>query len=92
VSKVLNGHGGWPPRRRHCVEELLREHHYMRRTPRPTALALIDLVFNELDSPWAVEAIRTGEAVTSGVGVVVSVAAPDGPRRPGSGCKASRQP
>ncbi|MFL6190734.1 MAG: LacI family DNA-binding transcriptional regulator, partial [Actinomycetes bacterium] len=46
VSKVLNGRAGVAAETRHRVEELLREHNYMRRTPSRThASGLIDLVF-----------------------------------------------
>ena len=83
VSKVLNGRAGVAAETRHRVEELLREHNYMRRTPSRThASGLIDLVFNELDSPWAVEVIRGVETVTSGVGVGVVVSAMHGRSTP----------
>ena len=50
-------------------------HGYRRRAARPPAEpGLIDLVFNDLDSPWAVEIIRGVEDVAhaAGVGTVVS--------------------
>jgi LacI family transcriptional regulator len=75
VSKVLNGRAGVAADTRRRVEEVLHKRKYMRRTPsRDHGPGLIDLVFNELDSPWAVEIIRGVETVTSsaGVGVVVS--------------------
>jgi LacI family transcriptional regulator len=75
VSRVLNGRSDVSPRTREKVESLLREHGYRRRVSRQSARAnLIDLVFNDLDSPWAVELIRGVEDVThaAGVGTVVS--------------------
>ncbi len=75
VSRVLNGRNDVAPQTRERVEELLRRHGYRRRVSRSRAGAsLIDLVFNDLDSPWAVEIIRGVEDVAhaAGVGTVVS--------------------
>ena len=75
VSRVLNGRSDVAPHTRERVEQLLRHHGYRRRGGRPTAAArLIDLVFNDLDSPWAVEIIRGVEdaAHAEGVGTVVT--------------------
>ncbi len=75
VSRVLNGRDDVAPATRERVEELLHRHGYVRRTSRlrPSA-RLVDLVFNDLDSPWAVEIIRGVEDVAhaAGVGTVVS--------------------
>ncbi len=75
VSRVLNGRMDVAPETRTRVEQLLQRHEYRRRTaPRGGQASLIDLVFNDLDSPWAVEIIRGVEDVAHdvGVGVVVS--------------------
>jgi LacI family transcriptional regulator len=75
VSRVLNGRSDVSPQTRERVEELLRQHGYRRRAARSRVSAsLIDLVFNDLDSPWAVEIIRGVEDVAhaAGVGTVVS--------------------
>ncbi|RLP96484.1 LacI family DNA-binding transcriptional regulator [Micromonospora sp. CV4] len=75
VSRVINGRSDVAPQTRERVEELLTRHGYRRRSsPKRTDAALIDLVFNDLDSPWAVEIIRGVEdvALSSGVGTVVS--------------------
>ncbi|HEY8532876.1 MAG TPA: LacI family DNA-binding transcriptional regulator [Micromonospora sp.] len=75
VSRVLNGRNDVAPHTRQRVEELLRRHGYRRRVTRSrTGASLIDLVFNDLDSPWAVEIIRGVEDVahSAGVGTVVS--------------------
>jgi LacI family transcriptional regulator len=64
------------PETRERVEELLRRHGYRRRSPRFRETAsLIDLVFNDLDSPWAVEIIRGVEDVAHGAGVGTVVSA-----------------
>ena len=75
VSRVLNGRSDVAPHTRERVEQLLREHGYQRRGGRPPSRAqLIDLVFDDLDSPWAVEIIRGVEdtAHAAGVGTVVT--------------------
>ena len=73
VSRVLNGRSDVAAHTRERVEQLLRAHGYQRRGARPQA-RLIDLVFNDLDSPWALEIIRGVEdaAHAEGVGPVVS--------------------
>ena len=59
VSKVVNGRPDVAPATRAKVERLLDEWHYSRSGPRRQRRSgLIDLVFNGLDSPWAVEIIR----------------------------------
>ena len=74
VSRVLNGRSDVASGTRERVERLLRESGYRKRGGRPGTVGLVDLVFNDLDSPWAVEIIRGVEdaAHTAGVGVVVS--------------------
>jgi LacI family transcriptional regulator len=75
VSRVLNGRTDVAADTRVRVEELLEKHDYQRRgLARGTQANLIDLVFNDLDSPWAVEIIRGVEDVAheEGVGTVVS--------------------
>jgi LacI family transcriptional regulator, galactose operon repressor len=75
VSRVLNGRSDVSPTTRARVEELLAEHGYQRRGSRRGEHAgLIDLVFDDLDSPWAVEIIRGVEEVAhaAAVGTVVS--------------------
>ena len=75
VSRVINGRSDVSAQTRDRVEELLTKHGYRRRPPaaRPSS-GLIDLVFNDLDSLWAVEIIRGVEDVAhaAGVGTVVS--------------------
>jgi LacI family transcriptional regulator len=74
VSRVLNRRSDVAPGTRERVERLLRESGYRRRGGRTEATGLIDLVFNDLDSPWAVEIIRGVEdaAHAAGVGMVVT--------------------
>ncbi|MFG3497420.1 LacI family DNA-binding transcriptional regulator [Streptomyces sp. NPDC047928] len=75
VSRVVNGRSDVSPATRARVEDLLKEHGYRRRPGAPgDRAALLDLVFNDLDSPWAVEIIRGVEEVAhaAGMGTVVS--------------------
>lgn len=75
VSRVLNGRSDVSPTTRARVEALLAQHGYQRRNSRKrTSSGLVDLVFNDLDSPWAVEIIRGVEDVThaASLGTVVS--------------------
>lgn len=76
VSRVVNGRSDVAPGTRARVEDLLHRHGYRRRPAAVsrTRAALLDLVFNDLDSPWAVEIIRGVEEVAhaAGIGTVVS--------------------
>ncbi len=80
VSKVVNGRSDVAPQTRERVERMLQEHGYRRPTPaRETRAPLLDVVFNELESPWAMEIIKGVEEVAreNGLGVVLS--AQEGP-------------
>src|SRR5690606_36190484 len=73
VSKVLNGRSGVSESTRNRVERLLQEHGYSRRgTGQPSTL--IEIVFSQLNSPWAIELIRGVEsvAVEHGMSAVVT--------------------
>ncbi|MFC7329707.1 LacI family DNA-binding transcriptional regulator [Marinactinospora rubrisoli] len=71
VSKVLNGRADVAPATRSRVEELIQRHGYRRRRGPGGRSAVIDLVFHELDSAWAVEVIRGVERVARSAGVSV---------------------
>jgi len=59
VSKVVNGRADVAPATRARVERLLDELNYRRPGVRSGRRSgLVDLVFNGLDSPWAVEILR----------------------------------
>jgi LacI family transcriptional regulator len=75
VSKVVNGRPDVAPATRARVERLLGEHRYTRAgTRRGRRAGLVDLVFNALDSHWALEILRGAEEWCSAhqIGVVVS--------------------
>ncbi|GAA3867593.1 LacI family DNA-binding transcriptional regulator [Streptomyces lacrimifluminis] len=77
VSKVLNGRADVAPGTRTRVEDLLRAYGYRRRRAEATRSPLIDLVFHELESAWAMEVIRGVENVAreEGLSVVLSESA-----------------
>jgi DNA-binding LacI/PurR family transcriptional regulator len=80
VSKVVNGRSDVAPETRERVERMLREFGYQRPEPaRETRAPLLDVVFNELESPWAMEIIKGVEEVAreNELGVVLS--AQEGP-------------
>jgi LacI family xylobiose transport system transcriptional regulator len=75
VSKVLNGRADVAPATRERVEELLHQHGYQRRRGNSTPSSpLLELVFHELESAWAMEVIRGVENVVreEGLSVVLS--------------------
>lgn len=77
VSKVLNGRADVAPGTRTRVEELLLRHGYRRRRGASQQSQLIDLVFHELDSAWAMEVVRGVENVAreEGLSLVLSESA-----------------
>ncbi len=75
VSKVLNGRTDVAAVTRARVEEVIDRYQYRRRRGRtPSGPGLIDLVFHELDSAWAVQIIKGVEEVAGPerAGVVLS--------------------
>ena len=77
VSKVLNGRSDVAPATRERVEELLHRHGYRRRRAAAQPQPLLELVFHEVDSAWAMEVIRGVEEVAreEGLSVVLSESA-----------------
>lgn len=76
VSKVINGRPEVAPETRQRVERLLHKHGYQRRTGQGDGpVGLLDLVFAEIESPWAMELVRGAEAAAheAGASVVISV-------------------
>src|SRR5918994_3232562 len=81
VSKVVNGRADVAPETRARVERVLQEQGYRRRRApaRDASAELLDVVFNELESPWAMEIVKGVEEVAreNELGVVLS--AQEGP-------------
>ncbi len=73
VSKVLNGKSGVSAEKRALIEELINRHGY-RKPSGSNRSNVVELVFRELESMWAVEIIRGVEraARKHRVGVMVS--------------------
>jgi DNA-binding LacI/PurR family transcriptional regulator len=73
VSKVINGRSGVSADTRARIEELINRHGY-RRPAASTRSNIVELVFRELESMWAVEIIRGVERVARQhhVGLMVS--------------------
>ncbi|PAK24316.1 LacI family transcriptional regulator [Streptomyces sp. alain-838] len=63
VSKVLNGRSDVSSGTRSRVERLLEVHGYRRRASDRPCFPLVELVFHELDSVWAVELVKGVENV-----------------------------
>ncbi len=78
VSKVVNGRADVAPATRARVEELLQARGYRRRVSRLRS-GVLDVVFNELDSPWAMEIIRGVESAARADDLAVVVSALAGP-------------
>jgi LacI family transcriptional regulator len=75
ASKVLNGRGDVSPATRSRVEEALREYGYLpQQGRRPVSpVRVVDLVFDELVSPYSLEVLRgvTEAGAQTGVDIVV---------------------
>ncbi|OAL14998.1 LacI family transcriptional regulator [Streptomyces noursei] len=71
VSKVLNGRSDVSLLTRTKVEQLLEAHGYRRRAAGTPQAPLIELVFHELESVWAMELIRGVENVAKAHGAAV---------------------
>ncbi|PKV82956.1 LacI family DNA-binding transcriptional regulator [Streptomyces sp. TLI_146] len=82
VSKVLNGRSDVAPATRERVEELLRRHGYRRRRG-TQASPLLELVFHELESAWAMEVIRGVENVARDEGLSIVLSESSGRLTPG---------
>jgi DNA-binding LacI/PurR family transcriptional regulator len=82
VSRVLNGHAGVALSTRQRVEEVIRQHGY-RRPEGSERLAVLELVFHALDSPWALEIIRGVEQVARASSLAVVLTEMEGRLTPG---------
>src|SRR5688500_13289499 len=74
ISKVLNGRSDVSPATRTKVERLFAERGYTRRGATRQRSTLIEVVFHELESAWALEIIRGAEkaAREQGMSVVLT--------------------
>jgi LacI family transcriptional regulator, xylobiose transport system transcriptional regulator len=82
VSRVLNGLAGVALSTRQRVEEVIRQHGY-RRPEGSERLAVLELVFHALDSPWALEIIQGVEQVARDNALAVVLTEMEGRLTPG---------
>lgn len=74
VSKVLNGRPDVSARTRRLVQEVMLSLGYQRRANNG-APPLIDVVFSDFDSPWAIEIVRGAAAAAQAEGLTVAFTA-----------------
>lgn len=75
VSKVLNGSPEVSAETRRRVASVLHDQRYERRAPAPgTAPPVVDLVFQELESPWAMEIVQGAVEEAAAAGLTVALA------------------
>lgn len=74
VSKVVNGKQDVSATTRDRVQRLLEQHNYVPVARKHPENLLVDVVFNALESPWAIEILRG--ITESGLQVVVSTLGP----------------
>jgi DNA-binding LacI/PurR family transcriptional regulator len=85
VSKVINGRTDVAAATRQRVEAVIREQGYARRTGPSRRSPLLEVIFHELDSEWALEIVRGVERVAGRHGLAVVLSEMQGRRVPGRG-------
>lgn len=85
VSKVLNGRTDVSPTTRSRVEELLHQHGYLRRSSGAGSAQMVEVVFHELESEWAIEIIRGVERICREAGMSVLLTESGDRHAPGPG-------
>jgi len=83
VSKVINGRADVADETRERVEAVIREHGYQRAARATRTTPLIELMFHELESEWALEIIRGVEQVVSETDLTLVLSEMQGRRSPG---------
>lgn len=73
VSKVLNGRAGVAAATRQRIEQVIQEHGYQRQEQTEPATPVIEVVFQALDSPWALEIIHGISQAAQPRGLAVAV-------------------
>ncbi len=85
VSKVINGRSDVSPETRLRVEAVIREQGYRRSDRTLRAAPIIELIFHELESEWALEIVRGVERVAGQQHMAVVLSELHGRRTPGRG-------
>jgi DNA-binding LacI/PurR family transcriptional regulator len=85
VSKVINGRADVAAETRRRVEAAIREFGYQRPSSVGRRTALLEVIFHELESEWALEIVRGVERVAGQHGLAVVLSEMQGRRTPGRG-------
>ena len=85
VSKVINGRSDVAPATRQRVEAAIRTAGYQRPEKPESRANLLELIFHELESPWALEIILGVEQVATAHGQAVVLSELQGRSTPGQG-------
>lgn len=85
VSKVINGRSDVAADTRERVEAIIRKHGYQRPDKGLTRSNLLELIFHELESAWAIEIIRGVEQVARENQMAVVLSELQGRHTPGRG-------
>ena len=85
VSKVINGRSDVAPETRRRVEAMIVEHGYRRSDRSQRRAPILELIFHELDSEWALEIVRGVERVAGRHHQSVVLSEMQGRRIPGRG-------
>jgi LacI family xylobiose transport system transcriptional regulator len=85
VSKVINGRSDVSPQTRQKVEAAIQANGYQRPRRAERAAPIIELIFHELESEWALEIVRGVEAIAGRHHLAVVLTEMQGRRTPGRG-------
>jgi LacI family transcriptional regulator len=85
VSKVINGRSDVAASTRRRVEAAIREHGYVRAERSSRVAPLLEVIFHELESEWALEIVRGVERVAGRHQLAVVLSEMQGRRTPGRG-------
>jgi LacI family transcriptional regulator, xylobiose transport system transcriptional regulator len=85
VSKVLNGRSDVSAATRQRVEAIIHEHGYRTAGRSTRAQPILELIFHELESEWALEIVRGVERVAGQHHLAVVLSEMQGRRTPGRG-------
>ncbi len=83
VSKVINGRADVAPETRRRVEAAIRDQGYRRTTRSARHAPLLEVIFHELESEWALEIVRGVERVAGRRHLAVVLSELQGRRTPG---------
>jgi DNA-binding LacI/PurR family transcriptional regulator len=83
VSKVINGRADVTPETRLRVEAAIRKHGYQRSNAPARSAPLLEVIFHELESEWALEIVRGVERVAGKHQLAVVLSEMQGRRTPG---------